>query len=44
MDRLEFDNQFDNLLSEAEALIPKEPLPALAFLPGVPDVHDYYRF
>ena len=44
MDRLEFDNQFDNLLSEAEALIPKEALPDLPSLPGVPDVHDYYRF
>ena len=44
MDRLDFDNQFDKLLSEAESLIPNEALPDLPFLTEAPDVHDYYRF
>ena len=44
MDRLDFDNQFDKLLSEAESLIPNEALPDLPFLAEAPDVHDYYRF
>ena len=43
MDRLDFDNQLDKILSEAEALIPNENLPDLPFMTEVPDVHDYYR-
>ncbi|MBR3978215.1 MAG: hypothetical protein IKJ94_01165 [Oscillospiraceae bacterium] len=44
MDRLTFDNQLDEILSEAEALIPNKNLPDLPFMPEAPDVHDYYRF
>ncbi|MBQ7302375.1 MAG: hypothetical protein IJW89_02195 [Clostridia bacterium] len=44
MDRLDFDNQFNKILSEAESLIPNEALPDLPFMPEAPDVHDYYRF
>lgn len=44
MDRLDFDNRLDKILSEAEALIPSEVLPNLPFMPEAPDVHDYYRF
>ena len=44
MDRLDFDNRLDKILSEAEALIPSEALPDLPFMPEAPDVHDYYRF
>ena len=44
MDRLDFDNQLNKILSEAESLIPNEALPDLPFMPEAPDVHDYYRF
>lgn len=44
MDRLDFDNRLDKILSEAEALIPSEALPDLPFMPEAPDVHGYYRF
>ena len=44
MDRLDFDNRLDKILSKAEALIPSEALPDLPFMPEAPDVHDYYRF
>ena len=44
MDRLDFDNRLDKILSETEALIPSEALPDLPFMPEAPDVHDYYRF
>ena len=44
MDRVDFDNQLNKLLTEAENLIPKESLPDLPFIPEVPDVHDWYRF
>ncbi len=44
MDRVDFDNQLNKLLTEAENLIPKENLPDLPFIPEVPDVHDWYRF
>ena len=44
MDRLDFDNQLDKILSEAESLIPNEKLPDLPFIPEAPDVHDYHRY
>lgn len=44
MDRLDFDNQLNKILSEAESLVPNEKLPNLPFMPEAPDVHDYYRF
>lgn len=44
MDRLDFDNQLNTILSEAESLVPNEKLPNLPFMPEAPDVHDYYRF
>ena len=44
MDRLDFDNRLDKILSEAEVLFPSEELPDLPFMPEAPDVHDYYRF
>ena len=44
MDRLDFDNQLNKMLSEAESLIPNEKLPNLPFMPEAPDVHDYYHF
>ena len=44
MDRLDFDNQINKILSEAESLVPNEKLPDLPFMPEAPDVHDYYRF
>jgi len=44
MERLDFDNQLDKILSESENLIPSENLPTLPFMPEVPDVHDWYRF
>lgn len=44
MTRMDFDDQLDNMLSEAENLIPNENLPDLPFIPEAPDVHDWYRF
>ena len=44
MDRLDFDNQLDNILIEAESLIPNKCLPDLPFMAEAPDVHDWYKF
>ena len=44
MDRLEFDNLLDNILIEAESLIPNKCLPDLPFMAEAPDVHDWYKF
>ena len=44
MIRKDFDNVLNNLLTSAEALIPKENLPDLPFMDLVPDVHDWYKF
>ena len=44
MDRSDFDDRLDSLLSEAEYLIPNENLPDLPFMPEAPDVHDWYAF
>ncbi len=44
MDRKAFDNELDNLLGRAEALIPEENLPDLPFMDLAPDVHDWYEF
>ncbi|MGN1161469.1 MAG: hypothetical protein ACI4SX_04390 [Candidatus Fimenecus sp.] len=44
MIRKDFDNELNNLLTSAEALIPKENLPDLPFMDLVPDVHDWYKF
>lgn len=44
MDRLDFDNKMNIILSEAELLIPEEKLPDLPFLAEAPDVHDWYKF
>ena len=41
---MDFDNQLDKILSEAESIIPNENLPDLPFIPEAPDVHDWYRF
>ena len=42
MDRKAFDNEIDNLLNRAEALIPEENLPDLPYMDLAPDVHDWY--
>lgn len=44
MVRKDFDNELNNLLTSAEALIPKENLPDLPFMDLVPDVRDWYKF
>lgn len=44
MIRKDFDNELNNLLTSAEALIPKENLPDLPFMDLVPDVRDWYKF
>ena len=44
MDRKAFDNEIDNLLNRAEALIPEENLPDLPYMDLAPDVHDWYEF
>lgn len=44
MDREQFDNGLNELLSIAEALIPDENLPDLPFMESAPDVHDWYGF
>ena len=44
MDRLDFDNQLNKILLEAENLIPIEKLPDLPFMPEAPEIHAYYRF
>ena len=44
MDRKAFDSDLNNLLTRAEALIPKENLPDLPYMDLAPDVHDWYEF
>lgn len=44
MNRKEFDNELNQLLTSAEALIPEENLPDLPFMDSEPDIHDWYKF
>ncbi|MEE1185793.1 MAG: hypothetical protein UHN02_00190 [Acutalibacteraceae bacterium] len=44
MTRKDFDNELNNLLTSAEALIPEDNLPDLPFMDLAPDVHDWYKF
>ena len=44
MNRTDFDSQMNNILSEAEQLIPEEILPDLPFLNEAPDVHGWHCF
>lgn len=44
MERKEFDWKINQLLSDAEQLIPNALLEDLPFMTDVPDVHDWHRF
>lgn len=44
MNRLDFDNQLDEMLLEAESLIPHNNLPDLPFMSEAPDIHNWYKF
>ena len=44
MDRQQFDNELNELLSDAEMMIPNEILHDLPFMESAPDVHDWYDF
>jgi len=44
MDRKQFDNKLNELLSNAEFMIPDEILPDLPFMETTLDVHDWYDF
>ena len=44
MNRNDFDSAVNNLLDDAESIIPKEDLPPLPFMKQAPEVHDWYDF
>ena len=44
LNRAEFDNEIDNLLSKAKENIPDEILPNLPYMKSAPDVHEWYDF
>lgn len=44
MDRKQFDKKLNELLSNAELMIPEEFLPDLPFMETASDVHDWYDF
>ncbi len=44
MDRKQFDDKLNELLSNAESMIPDENLPDLPYMESAPDVHDWYGF
>ncbi len=44
MDRQQFDNKLNELLFDAELMIPDEIMPDLPFMETATDVHDWYDF